>query len=86
MANAMTGTLDVTKTGNDYTDEYGDLWCYVADDMRGHVIVDREDGEAAGEIFESQMKLYARNNGDTFDVSNPREFIVENDGWVRNEL
>lgn len=82
MASQSTGSLDVTPDGNDFVDEYGDLWCYVADDMRGNVAVVREDGDRSGVV--SGNTLYARSDGDTFDVNNPDEFIVVDGQWERN--
>lgn len=82
MASVMNGTLDVTRTGDHFADEYGDRWFIVADDARGCYAVDREDGGAAGIIRDGL--LYDAKDGRTFDVNTPDEFIVVNDEWQRN--
>jgi hypothetical protein len=83
MSSTANGTLGVTRSGDHFVDEYGDLWFIVADDMRGNCAVDREDGYRAGMV--SRGTVFARCDGDTFDVNNPAEFVVDNNRWTRND-
>jgi len=88
MSSVTRGTIDATKADDHFVDECGDRWYVVADDMRGHFAVDREDGCKAGEIAampDGTYEIYDSREGETFDVNNPAEFIVANDQWERNE-
>jgi hypothetical protein len=89
MTRTATGTLSV-RLDNDgnFTDEYGDRWIYVTDDMKGRSAVNREDGCQAGIIREDANgtnDLYRVSDGYTFDVNNADEFIVADGSWKRNE-
>jgi hypothetical protein len=73
----------VTRQDDHFVDDCGDKWFIVADDMRANYAVDREDGGAAGMVCLDQ--LFAKREGDTFDVNNPAEFVVIDGQWERNE-
>jgi hypothetical protein len=74
-----------------FEDEHGNHWVYYADAMGGTIAVNACDdmgnltGGAGVFVWEPGTKdtgsIHRKENGETYDVSNPGEFVVVNGEW-----